>query len=115
MSFFSSLFKSKSSENINILNAEEFQNEIKNKKVRLVDVRTSGEYNSGHIKNAVNVDFFNRTAFQKFFSKLNKEEPIYLYCRSGNRSRKAAYMLEKMGFTSLTDLKGGYMAWQRNQ
>ncbi|VAV83833.1 hypothetical protein MNBD_BACTEROID02-1730, partial [hydrothermal vent metagenome] len=37
----------------------------------------------------------------------------YLYCRSGGRSRKAAKILAEMGFKEIYDLKGGYMAWEK--
>jgi rhodanese-related sulfurtransferase len=46
------------------------------------------------------------------FKKLNPSKPVYLYCRSGNRSGKAANLLAKMGFTEIYDLKGGYMSWK---
>lgn len=43
-----------------------------------------------------------------------KEEEVYLYCRSGNRSGQAALILETMGFTSVTNVVGGMLAWQEN-
>jgi rhodanese-related sulfurtransferase len=85
---------------------------ITSKKVQLVDVRTPNEYKGGHIKNAVNIDFFNHSNFILSFSKLDKEQPVYLYCRSGNRSQKAARKLDSLGFKKIFDLKGGYMSWK---
>lgn len=41
-----------------------------------------------------------------------KNEAIYVYCRSGNRSGQACMMLESMGFTNLTNVSGGMLAWQ---
>ena len=41
-----------------------------------------------------------------------KEEEVYLYCRSGNRSGQAALILESMGFTNVTNVVGGMLAWQ---
>jgi rhodanese-related sulfurtransferase len=41
-----------------------------------------------------------------------KNEAIYIYCRSGNRSGQACMMLESMGFANLTNVSGGMMAWQ---
>ena len=66
--------------------------------VQLVDVRTAKEFNDGAIKNALNIDFFQQEIFNEEFGKLNKEQPVYLYCRSGNRSHQAALKLEAMGF-----------------
>lgn len=43
-----------------------------------------------------------------------KDEEIFLYCRSGNRSGQAALILETMGFNSVTNVVGGMLAWQEN-
>lgn len=114
MSFISTLFglKSPSSEMIDILNQEDYKNAITKNKVQLIDVRTAREYNAGHISKAINIDFFQAGAFKKFFENFDKEKPVYIYCQSGNRSRKAAARLVEMGFEKIIDLKGGYMAWR---
>ncbi len=113
MSFFSTLFGSKkeTSDKISVLDKNAYAQAISGNKVQLVDVRTSSEFNSGHIKNAINIDFFNASNFQKSFEKLNKDKPVYVYCRSGARSFKAAKKLVDMGFTQIYDLQGGYMRW----
>ncbi|MBS9462600.1 rhodanese-like domain-containing protein [Flagellimonas sp. 389] len=113
MGLFDFLFGAKTQEigHIKILNVDEFKSSITQKKVQLVDVRTSKEYRSGHISNALNIDFFQQSSFKASAEKLDKKAPIYLYCRSGNRSQKAAKILSKMGFEEIYDLKGGYMAW----
>ena len=41
-----------------------------------------------------------------------KNETIYLYCRSGNRSGQACLILETMGFKNLVNVSGGMLAWQ---
>lgn len=43
-----------------------------------------------------------------------KDEEVYLYCRSGNRSGQAALILETMGFANVTNVVGGMLAWQEN-
>ncbi|MCG2460028.1 rhodanese-like domain-containing protein [Flavobacteriaceae bacterium F89] len=114
MSFLSALFGTKrdTSDKIKLLDTNTYSKAITGNKVQLVDVRTSDEYRGGHIKNAVNIDFFNRSNFERSFEKMNKEEPVYLYCRSGSRSHKAAKRLIDMGFTQIFDLRGGYMHWK---
>ena len=113
MSFLSFLFGSNTPQKntITILDKASFKIAINTKKVQLFDVRTANEFNGGHIKNAKNIDLFNQSHFIKEFNKLNKEEQIYLYCRSGNRSQKAAKKLERLGFKNIFDLKGGYINW----
>ncbi len=113
MSFLRALFGTNkdTSDKIKILDSNTYSKAITGNKVQLVDVRTSGEYKGGHIKKAINIDFFNSANFEKSFEKLDKEKPVYLYCRSGSRSQKAAKRLVGMGFTQIYDLKGGYMQW----
>jgi rhodanese-related sulfurtransferase len=41
-----------------------------------------------------------------------KNEPIYIYCRSGNRSGQACLILESAGFSNLINVTGGMLAWQ---
>lgn len=41
-----------------------------------------------------------------------KEEEVIVYCRSGNRSAQACYMLQQFGFANVKNLKGGMLAWQ---
>ena len=114
MSLFNSFFGSnlKATDQIEILEPEAFKKAIAEKNVQLVDVRTSLEYKAGHIKDAVNIDFFDRANFNENFAHFDRAKPIYLYCRSGNRSQRAAKKLVRIGFTEIYDLKGGYKAWK---
>jgi rhodanese-related sulfurtransferase len=41
-----------------------------------------------------------------------KDQPIYVYCRSGNRSGQACLILETAGFTNTINVAGGMLAWQ---
>ena len=113
MSFFSSFYttSAQSSDAISVLNKNQFAEAIHGKKVVLVDVRTPEEYSEGFIEGAINIDYFNQQSFIKQISALDKKEPVYLYCRSGNRSMKAARQLVSLGFENVYDLAGGYMAW----
>ena len=80
--------------------------------IQLVDVRTPLEYRRGFIKPAVNINFLGIN-FVDQFSSYDKQKPLYLYCRSGSRSYKAAQLLAKAGFTEIYDLKEGIMAWNQ--
>jgi len=113
MSFLSKLFgkKEETTGNIKVLNKNEYATQIVSNNIKPFDVRTPSEFNSGHIKKAINVDFFNPSNFNNYFEKLDKEKPVYIYCRSGARSKKAARKLLHMGFAQVYDLKGGYNSW----
>ncbi|MDD2791565.1 MAG: rhodanese-like domain-containing protein [Sediminibacterium sp.] len=41
-----------------------------------------------------------------------KEEPVYVYCRSGNRSGQACLILETLGFKNVINIAGGMLAWR---
>ncbi|WP_394466631.1 rhodanese-like domain-containing protein [Mariniflexile sp. HNIBRBA6329] len=112
MALFSFLFGSKvQNANIKVLAPNEFKKQITNHSVQLIDVRTANEFKSGHIKKANNIDFFS-SSFIAQLEKLDKQKPVYVYCRSGNRSNKAANQLAKMGFVEIYDLKGGFLNWK---
>ncbi len=81
-------------------------------KVVLLDVRTAGEYEQGHIENAKNIDVLQKDFAQKV-ARLDKNTPVFVYCRSGHRSMNAAEILKKQGFTKVYNLAGGYMAWSK--
>jgi rhodanese-related sulfurtransferase len=113
MSFFTSLFGTKTSQSdtVKLLYPEEFKAQVENKKVQLIDVRTPAEFNGGHIKGAKNIDFFSGK-FNVEFNKLNKDKAVYVYCRSGSRSRQTSKKLEAIGFSEIYDLKGGILNYQ---
>lgn len=113
MSFLSSLFggSALNSDKFEVLDKNAYKVAIRQKKVQLVDVRTPREYKGGHIGKAINIDLFQRGSFKQAFEKLDKKKPVYLYCRTGSRSRKAAQKILDMGFEKVYDLKGGYIHW----
>ena len=91
-----------------------YKNKISTKDAIVFDVRTTEEFNLGHIKGSINIDFYDEKLFVDFFQKINKTKPIYIYCRSGNRSKKSSEILKKIGFVKVYDLLGGYKNWIKN-
>ena len=104
--------KSESKAMLQIVSVAEFKEGLSNNEVQLIDVRTPKEYNDGHIENAKLIDFLTED-FKIKIQELDKEKPIYLYCRSGGRSGKASKVMEEFGFKEIVDLEGGYMAWSK--
>jgi len=68
----------------------------------LLDVRTPGEFTSGHLEGAVNIDV-QSSDFDAQVSLLDPEAPYVVYCRTGNRSGQAIARMEALGFTDLTN------------
>ncbi len=116
MLIFGSIFgmSAQQSDQITVLDATDFKKEISKTNVQLLDVRTAKEYNSGHIINAINVDILNQNVFTKYVKDLDKEQPVFLYCKSGRRSQSASKLLVELGFKKIYDLKGGYLNWIKN-
>ncbi|MEI8280440.1 MAG: rhodanese-like domain-containing protein [Bacteroidota bacterium] len=79
---------------------------------QLLDVRTPEEYNDGHLKNAVNMNFRDDN-FKEQVSKLDKTKPVFVYCLSGGRSGNAAKMLQEMNFKEVYNMDGGIMRWEQ--
>ena len=79
----------------------------------IIDVRTPGEFESGHIPEAMllPVQIFeeNLSALEKY-----KGDDILLYCASGNRSTVAARILIEAGFDKVYNLRHGFGDWARN-
>ena len=70
----------------------------------LVDVRTVQEYREGHIPGSKNVPL---QQLDKISSVVKKKDiPLFVYCYSGSRSRQAASMLRRMGYTNVNNIGG---------
>jgi phage shock protein E len=70
----------------------------------LIDTRTPEEFNESHILNAINLPLDRIQAGAE--PNATKDEKIYLYCRSGNRSAEAKKILEDAGYINIVDLGG---------
>ena len=77
---------------------------------QILDVRTPEEFEAGHIDNAVNINWFDLNFISKV-EKLDKTKAVFVYCKSGGRSQKAAEKLEELGFKTIYNLKGGILKW----
>ena len=77
----------------------------------LVDVRRPDEYNAGHIPGAVLLtnETIGETTAERVLK--NKDQKIFVYCRSGQRSRDAARKLSALGYTNVVNI-GGIMSWK---
>lgn len=81
-------------------------------KIQLLDVRSPKEVTDGFIKTAIFADYFDDDFANKAIKQLDKSKPVYLYCRSGNRSGKSATILMQKGF-EVYNVLGGYNQWSK--
>lgn len=93
------------------LSVEEFEKAITKPDVQILDVRTAGEYNAGHIQHALQADWTNEQQFKERTTSLNKNIPVYTYCLSGGRSGAAMEWLNAHGYKAY-NLTGGFNAWK---
>ena len=77
---------------------------------RILDVRTADEFVDGHLRGAVNADWYGETFMDQVQELFDKTAPLYVYCRSGKRSASASVQLSKAGY-QVFNLSGGYLAW----
>ena len=78
----------------------------------VIDVREPGEYQAGHLPGAVNIP---RGVLEFKIGDnaalANKDQPIVLYCKTGGRAALSAVNLQRMGYTQVRSLTGGYDGW----
>ncbi len=79
----------------------------------LLDVRTPKEYNTEHIEGSQMIDV-KGDDFKEKVAKLDKNAPHIVFCVSGNRSGKAAKIMQDMGFTNVKHMKDGMNGWKSN-
>ena len=93
------------------MGAADFQKKTLEPGVVVLDVRSAGEFDTGHIEGAVNIDVEGMT-FDSNIAKLDKSKTYAVYCHSGRRSGIAVGKMADAGFTKLFNLDGGIQVWQ---
>ena len=69
----------------------------------VIDVRTLEEFESGHIEDSSNIEW---QEISSIADSINKDQKIYLYCRSGRRSQNATDILVDLGYIDVINLGG---------
>ena len=102
-------------EKFNHIFCEELQALVENgedkNNYELIDVRTPGEYQSGHIPGAKLINLMD-PSFREKVKELDPEKTYYVYCRSGSRSMTACKVMADAGLEKLYNVKFGMMGWQ---
>ena len=77
---------------------------------QIIDVRTPQEFAGGHLDNAINIDWLGDN-FEASTQKLDKTKPVFVYCKTNNRSVQAAEKLGELGFKTIYNMQGGLLKW----
>ncbi len=94
---------------VRTLKSDEFRSELEqSKNKQLIDVREPDEYKGGFIPGAVNIPL---SQLEQRLIDISKDRDVLLYCRSGMRSKNAARILQKHGYTRIAHLQGGISGW----
>ena len=99
----------------NLVSANDFNQMISNdKSAIIIDVRTPEEFNKGHLRNSLNVNWFDEN-FDENLKIFNKDLPVLVYCLSGGRSSQANEKIQSLGFKNVYELDGGILEWRKNK
>jgi len=94
------------------LSPDEFYLGIKSADVPLIiDVRTWKEYRKDRIRGAILTE--SSTSLKSIVDSLDIEQPIFVYCDDNQRSTSACSFLRDWGYTNVTELAGGMIAWKQ--
>ncbi|MFT8320796.1 MAG: FAD-dependent oxidoreductase [Bacillus sp. (in: firmicutes)] len=72
----------------------------------IIDAREQDEYNAGHFKNAVNIPL---SEFRQRLDEIPKDQPVYIHCRSGQRSYNVVMALQNLGYENVYNISGSYL------
>ena len=97
---------------IDLLTVKQLKEELDqtNQSLILLDVRTREEFNSGRIKNSINIPHDLLLSDISLISDY-KNEKVVVYCRSGKRAKIVLDRLSDEGFSTLIDIDGDMLAW----
>lgn len=99
------------SQSVTTISPEAFAEKIEStQNAQILDVRTPEEFSAEHLLNAKNIDWLG-TQFEADAKKLDKTKPVFVYCKSGGRSKKACSKLNELGFTTIYEMDGGFLKW----
>lgn len=77
----------------------------------ILDIRTPAEFAQGHLAGARSIDYYS-PQFKAELDRLDRSKTYLVYCRSGNRSKKAMKIFEELGFAHIVHMSGGVLDWQ---
>ena len=72
----------------------------------IIDVREESEFNAGHLKNALNIP---QSQFRQRVNEIPRDIPVYLHCRTSQRSYYTLMALQGMGYKNVINISGSFL------
>jgi hydroxyacylglutathione hydrolase len=94
------------------ITVEALRDKSRGGKLHVLDVRREGEWQSGHLENA---ELWPLECFRQALPPVDKSLPLAVHCKSGYRSTIACSLLMRAGYPQVTNVIGGFDAWQAAQ
>jgi rhodanese-related sulfurtransferase len=82
-----------------------------NEDFAIIDVRTPSEYDEGHIKNAININYY-ADDFRTQIDEFDTSKIYLIYCKMGGRSASALEIMAELGFQEVYNLSSGIIGWK---
>lgn len=82
-----------------------------NADIKILDVRTASEFKRGHVKGAINLNYYS-LGFKAALNELNKKTTWVVHCKSGVRSGRTVPIMKEAGFESIIHMDGGFDSWK---
>lgn len=97
--------------NVNTIRQTDAKKQLdSNKDIILIDVRTPEEFEQSHVENSINIPM-NTILYEIENQIKNKEQLIFLICRTGRRTKTSAILMQSKGYTNVYDI-GGVETWE---
>ncbi len=91
---------------VNTMTTDQLKGILNDQSKQFIDVRTQGEFKGRHISQ------FKNMPLGSDFSGLAKDKEVIVICQSGMRSSQACKQLKKLGYSNVTNVRGGMSAWR---
>ena len=77
----------------------------------ILDIRTPGEFQAGHLARSIPIDFYSQS-FADQLNRLDKKKTYLVYCRTGNRSTSSLSLFKKLKFEKIYHMSNGISGWK---
>lgn len=96
----------------NISSLEDYEAFVQQLDSKVIDVRSKADYMENHLEGAIHLDAL-KSNVEDFFTGMERDTPLLVYCNNGSRSNGVLRLLSLMGFTQLFSIENSLLIWLR--